>query len=259
MGASRELIDDPETGGYDSRESCECGFPMRVSILRFSLCWLMLLLMPRCLLGQDIPTEARTGAVLRTVGGVWVNGYEAKDSSAVFAGDLIETKAGFSANLTVEGSTVQLGPESVAKFGDNFLQLDHGSVSVGTSRRFQVRVNCMRVVPVLTEWTQYDVADVSRTLQVSARKDDVNVEREGGHARGTAQEKEATQHASVHEGEQRGFSENETCGAPLAPTQAGAFNAKWIEIGAGVGGGIILCAMLCRGGPSKPSISASTP
>jgi hypothetical protein len=131
-------------------------------------------------------------------------------------------------------------------------------VSVGTSRKFQVRVNCMRVVPVLSDWTQYEVADVSRTLQVSARKDDVNVEREGGHAR-ASQEKEALQHVSVHEGEQRGFSENEICGAPLAPTQAGAINAKWIEIGAGAGGGLILCAMLCRGGPSKPSMSASAP
>jgi len=231
---------------------------MRAPILRSSLCWLMLLLVPGCLLGQDIPTDPRTGAVLRTLGGVWVNGYEAKDSSAVFPGDLIETKAGFSANLTVEGSTVQLGPESVGKFGDNFIQLDHGSVSVGTSRKFQVRVNCMRVVPVLSDWTQYEVADVSRTLQVSARKDDVNVEREGGHAR-ASQEKEALQHVSVHEGEQRGFSENEICGAPLAPTQAGAINAKWIEIGAGAGGGLILCAMLCRGGPSKPSMSASAP
>jgi hypothetical protein len=233
---------------------------MRASILRSSLCWLMLLLVPRILLAQEIPTEPRTGAILRTQGGVWVNGYEAKDSSAVFPGDLIETKVGFSANLTIEGSAVLLGPESLAKFGDNFVQLEHGAVSVGTSRKFEVRVNCMRVVPVLSEWTQYEVADVNRTLQVSARKDDVNVDRETGRAKGT-QPDAGQQRASVHEGEQRGYDETQICGAPLAPTQAGAINAKWIEIGAGAGGAAVLCALLCRsgGGPPKQSLSNSAP
>ncbi len=231
---------------------------MRVSILRSLLCWLILLAMPQFLLGQDIPTQPRTGAILRTQGGVWVNGYEATDSSAVFAGDLIESKAGFSASLTLEGSSVLLGPGSLAKFGDNFIELEHGTVSVGTSTKFQVRVNCMHVVPVVNQWTQYEVGDVNRTLQVAARKLDVNVERETGRAKGTP-EKEAAQHASVHEGEQHGYDETEICGAPLAPVQAGAINAKWIEIGAGVGGAVIICAILCKGGPSKPSMSQATP
>jgi ferric-dicitrate binding protein FerR (iron transport regulator) len=235
---------------------------MRVSILRKSLCWLMLALMPHCLLAQDIPTQPRIGgAILRTQGGVWVNGYEAQDSSAVFPGDLIETKVGFSASLTLDGSTVLLGPQSLVKFGDNFLVLEHGGVSVGTSRKFEVRVNCMRVVPVLADWTQYEVQDVNRTMQVSARKDDVNVEREGGRAKGTPTAGAAEQHASVHEGEQRSYDENEICGAPPAPTQAGAINAKWIEIGGGVAGAGVLCALLCRGGggPSKPNLSQSAP
>lgn len=233
---------------------------MSVSILRPLLCWSMLVLMPPCLLGQEVPsTQARPGAILRTQGGVWVNGYEAQDSSAVFPGDLIETKVGFSANLTVEGSSVLVGAESLVKFGDNFLVLEHGAVSVGSSRKFQVRVNCMRVVPVLNEWTQYDVADVNRTIQVSAHKDDVNVERETGRAKGEP-EKEAGQHASVREGEQHGYDETEICGAPSAPKQAGAINAKWIEIGAGAAGAGILCALLCRGGSSpKPTMSQSAP
>jgi hypothetical protein len=232
---------------------------MRVSILRSSLCWLMLVLLPSCLLGQDVPSQARPAAVLRTQGGVWVNGYEANDSSAVFPGDLIETKTGFSANLTLEGSTVLLGPESLAKFGDQFIVLEHGAVSVGTSRKFEVRVNCMRVVPVQEVWTQYDVADVNRTVQVAAHKDDVNVDRETGRAKGTV-EKGAVQQASVREGEQHGYNETEICGAPLAPTQAGAINTKWIEIGAGIGGAAVICALLCRGGGgNKPSLSQSTP
>ena len=219
---------------------------------------MMLVAMPPCILGQEVPAQSRPGAILRTEGGVWVNGYEAKDSSAVFPGDLIETKSGFSANLTVEGSTILLSPQSLAKFGDNFLELEHGTVSVGTARKFQVRVNCMRVVPVLQEWTQYDVADLNRTLQVSAHKDDVNVEREMARAK-TTSAKEPEQHASVHEGEQHGYDETEMCGAPPGITSAvNVLSPKWIAIEAGVGAAVV-CALVCRGGNNPKPMSSSAP
>ncbi len=233
---------------------------MRVSILRSVLCWLMPVLIPATLLGQDIPTKARAGAILRTQGGVWVNGYEATDSSAVFAGDLIETKAGFSANLTVEGSTILMGPQSLAKFGDNFVELEHGAVSVGSSTKFEVRIDCMHVVPVLAEWTQYDVTDVNRSVQVAAHKDDVNVQQGARRVKGVKEEA-TEQRASVHEGEQHNYSQNELCGAPAPPARAGGLDTKWIEIGAGGGGAAILCALLCRGsgGSNKAPMSNSSP
>jgi len=137
---------------------------MSVSFTRWIVCWALVVAVPVSLLGQT------PSAVLHTQGGVWVNGYEAKDSSAIFTGDLLETKPGFSASLTLDGSTVLLQPQSVAKLQDNMLVLDHGSVSVTTSRSFKVRVNCLTVVPVSNEWTQYDVADLNRTIQVAARK-----------------------------------------------------------------------------------------
>ncbi len=160
---------------------------MRVLILRGFLCWVMLVIVPVSLLGKRTRQAAssQTGqariaaaGILHTQGGVWVNGYEARDSSAVFPGDLLETKPGSSANLSLDGSTVLIQPESVAKLQTNLLELDHGSVCVGTSKSFKVRVNCLTVVPVLNEWTQYEVNNVNGNVQVAARKNDVNVERE---------------------------------------------------------------------------------
>ena len=50
---------------------------------------------------------ADTGAaILHTRGGVWVNGTEVADSTAIFPGDSRETKSGFVANLGAEGSSV---------------------------------------------------------------------------------------------------------------------------------------------------------
>jgi hypothetical protein len=235
---------------------------MRVFILRNLLCWALLVIVPQALLGQ-ISAEQPAGAILHTQGGVWINNDEARDSTAVFPGDTIETKAGFNANLVLDGSTVLLAPESVARFQGDYLELSHGSVSVGTSKGFWVKVNCIRVVPVRNQWTQYEASDVNRTLQVSARKDDVNVDHEGAHQKTKTQTTAQTaERASVHEGEQHNYDESEICGPIAGPTSAGLANPKWIEIGSGVGGAALLCILLCRGsggGSQKNPMSASAP
>jgi hypothetical protein len=219
----------------------------------------MFVVVPVSLLGQTAPGQTG-GAILHTQGGVWVNGYEAKDSSAVFPGDLLETKPGSTANLSLDGSTVLLQPESVAKLQTNLLELDHGSIFVGTSKSFKVRVNCLTVVPVLNEWTQYEVNNVNGNVQVAARKNDVNVDREMNH-RKPSPETESSHSASVHETEQKSFDESEICGAAAPPVGAStSLNAKWIAAGA-AGAGLLVCVvLLCRGtGGGKPVLSTSAP
>jgi hypothetical protein len=232
---------------------------MSVVTLRCFLCWTMLVVVPVSLLGQNSPNQ--TGAaILHTQGGVWVNGYEATDSSAVFPGDLLETKAGSPANLSLDGSTVLIQPESVAKLQTNLLELDHGSVFVGTSKSFKVRVNCLTVVPVLNEWTQYEVNNLNGNVQVAARKDDVNVDR-GTDRRTPSANPESSHGSTVHETEQKSFDLSGICGAPAQPTGASSsLNPKWIAAGA-AGAGLLVCVLVCRGGshPVKPTLSTSTP
>lgn len=226
---------------------------MRVSNSFSLVGWVLIVILPVTLLGQT------PSAILHTQGGVWVNQYEAPDSTAVFPGDLIETRPGFSANLTLEGSTVQLQPETVGKFQSDFFALDHGLVAVGTSRSYKVKVNCLTVVPVTNDWTQYEVADVNRTVQVAARKSDVRVERESGHLKPSA-ENETARGEIVHEGEQKSYSETELCGAPPQPTSTRpAINPKWIGAGAAGAGGLICVIAHCFGGGGTKQVSPSTP
>lgn len=211
----------------------------------------MVVIVPASLLGQT------PSAILHTQGGVWVNGFEARDSSAIFNGDLLETKPGFSATLNLEGSSVLIQPESVAKFQGDLLVLDHGRVAVGTSKKFKVRVNCLTVVPVVNEWTQYEVTDLNGTVQVAARKLDVNVER-AMEKRKPSPENEASQEGSVREGGQKNYDESAVCGPPATPTQAGSsVSPKWIAVGAGVAG-ILICVLVCGGGGKTP-VSPSAP
>ncbi len=233
--------------------------------LRCFLCWALIAIVPASLLGQNAQTPAEKTqpdpantpvAILHTQGGVSVNGYEATDSSALFAGDLMETKPGFSGTLNLEGTTIQLQEETVAKLQDDVLLLDHGSVSVGTSKSFKVRVNCLTVIPVLNEWTQYEVTDLNGTVQVNARKGDVKVEM------GLSREKippppQTSNNATVHEGEQAKYRESEACGAAARPGAGSSLSPKWIAAGAGVGG--VLIWVLIHGGGGKNPVSASQP
>lgn len=227
---------------------------MRVSASRIFVSWVMIILLPLTLRAADTGS-----AVVHSSGGVSVNGTEVADSTAVFAGDLLETKPGFIANLDADGSSVLIQGESIVKFQGDYLILEHGSVAVGTSTSMSVHVNCIKVEPVSNDRTQYDVTDVNGTLQVVAHKKDVSI-RLGGALRKTSSEPNSSQSGIVHEGQQATRDESIACGAAVRPEGAGrALNTKWIEIGGGVGGGaLVLCLLLCRG-KSPNNVSPAQP
>ena len=103
---------------------------MSVSAVRVGISCMMAVLCPLSLMAADTRS-----AILHSDGGVWVNGNEVAASTAIFPGDVLETKPGFVANLDTEGSSVLIQPESIIKFEGTYLDLEHGSVSVGTSTR----------------------------------------------------------------------------------------------------------------------------
>lgn len=203
---------------------------------------------------------AETGAaVVHSTGGVWVNGTEVVDSSTIFPGDLLQTKPGFVANLDSEGSSVLIQPESAVEFHGSFLNLVHGTVSVGTSTSMSVHVNCIKIEPVSSARTQYDVTDASGTVQVFAHKNDVNI-KQGSVLQKASKQGESSQSATVKEGEQATRKESEACvGGPGPPSAGSALNPKLLEIGGGaVAGVVVLCLLLCRGS-STPPVSPSNP
>ncbi len=249
------LIDDSYPRSYDF---CWVGLFVGMSVLmlggklRRILTWMLMVWLPASLQAADTKS-----AVLHSQGGVWVNGMEAADASAVFPGDLLETKPGFSASLSEDGSTVSIQPESVVKFEENLLVLDHGNLVVGTTTGMRVRVHCITVIPVSdTEWTQYEVTDVNGNIQVAAHKKDVRIELEGNHSKtpsATDATGGTTRGTTVHEGEQASRRESEACGAAMSPvSMLKGVNPAWIAGGA-VGTGVLICWLAhCFGGGSGP-------
>jgi hypothetical protein len=247
---------------------------MSVSSLRNLACWMMCGIFPLSLAAQE-----SGAAMLRSNGGVWVNSKENPESTAIFSGDLIETNPGSVANIDVQGSSVLIQPESVVEWGDNVLSLDHGSVTVGTSTEFRVKVNCLNIVPVVNQWTQYDVTNVDGTVRVFAHKLDVNITQGNNQNKSSDQDKSAQDKrdqdkrdqdklgqdtsgsATVHEGDHASREASVICGAAKPPGVAGGSpisTTRWIEIGSGGGGAALLCILLCRGS-SPASVSTSNP
>jgi hypothetical protein len=225
-----------------------------VPLVRQILCWTFFVIVPSSLLlASDAPS-----AVLHVKGGVFVNGSEAPDALAIYAGDILETQAGFVANLVISGSTIIIQPESVVKYNGDSMTLEHGSVSVTTSTALTVDVDCLHVVPTSSNWTEYDVTHRTGKMQVSAVKLDVNVVHATSLKKAAAETAQAGS-TTIHEGNQGTRETSDACGSPSGPTRGvNGINKKWIEIGAAAGGAGVICALLCKGS-SPPNVSQSAP
>jgi hypothetical protein len=188
------------------------------------------------------------GAMLYGRGPVWLNGKPLPRSSAVFPGDLIQTQPESLATLDASGSGVIVLPDSLVKFGENAVSLEHGGVSVATSHRLVASARELTVTPASNAWTEFEVVDASGTVQVVTSKGDVNV----NCGKGTV---------TLSEGEQATRDESGNCKkrrktAPV-PGHGGLLTDPYVQAGALVGGGLLVCLLLCT--TSKPFVSQWKP
>jgi hypothetical protein len=214
------------------------------------VCGVMIVIVPTSLMAQS------TGrALLHSDGGTWLNGNPATDSSAIFPDDLIQTQKGYTAKIDADGSTVLVQPETVVQFEGDELFLDHGSLQLDTARELKVRVNCITVIPLTADRTQYDVTDIDGKVKVVAYKNDVKIHYAGAVPRRS--KPGASSDVIVREGEQAG--RDERCGAAIRPADAldahGAIlNSPWAIGAAAIVVGGLTCLGLChRDDPVSPS------
>ena len=200
------------------------------------------------------------GAMLHSNGtGVLVNKSMASASLAIFPHDLIETQTDAVARIEITGSTADVNPETMVQFESDEMVLDHGGVSVNTTRGLRVRVSCLTVTPVNpSDWTQYDVADVDGKVTVHALKSDVYIDGRSKSPREVRNPPHSTRDL-VREGEQK--SREEKCGgayrrAARMPGLGAMMNSLPAKIVGAAAVGTVLCFGLCPGddpiSPWKP-------
>lgn len=210
------------------------------------VCLLMMAILPLSLMADDT-----AAAMLRSGSGtVLLNRNPAQPSSALFPDDLIETQKDSPARIEATGSAADINPETLVQFEGDELVLEHGSLSVNTSRGLRVRAGCLIITPVNADWTHYDVVDVDGKVTVSALKNDVNI-----NSRSTNLERVArsghSDRVTVREGERKtradkcGAAETQSSG-PITADNAILNSLRAKIIGGAVIGGVI-CLGLCHG------------
>lgn len=207
---------------------------------------------------MSLTAQESGAAMLRSNGGVLLNGSTAPASSALFPGDTVQTQPKALARIEATGSSVDIDSETVFQFENDGIRLDHGSVSVNTSRGFRVRAGCVTVTPVNEDWTTYEVTDTDGKVTVAALKNDVYMDSRSPNPKDAKQSANSVR-VIVREGEQK--SREEKCGgADLKPSDAIAAKGailnspyvRWPAVGVVVG---VTCWALCRGDdPLSPSM-----
>ena len=219
------------------------------------VCLPMIAILPVSTLADDT-----AAAMLRSDGvGVLVNNYPVPAARALFPHDLVQTQANAVARLEATGSSTDVHPETMFTFESDELVLEHGILTVNTSRGLKVRAGCVTVTPVNGDaWTHYEVADVDGKVRVSALKNDVYLDSGSGNLKQARQSSQSSR-SIVHEGEQK--SRDEKCAGeekrePQVPGIGAALNSPWaVGIGTGIVG-LIACLGLCHNddplSPEKP-------
>jgi hypothetical protein len=136
---------------------------------------LMVVIFPVALLAADQP-----GAMLYSHGTALLNGSSIAKSSAIFSGDLIQTNKDSVANINATGSTVLVLNDSLVQYQGTTVKLEHGGVSISTSKLLATRAGDVIVSPAASVWTEFEVRDMNGTVQIAARTGDLTISDEAG-------------------------------------------------------------------------------
>ena len=217
---------------------------MHPSNLRTIFCWLLLAVMPAALLG------ANSGAAMLYAQGIaWLNGASVPRTSAVFPGDLVQTKTDAVVHINAAGSSVMVLSDSLVKYEGNTLSLEHGTVTVATTKGMSIRAGEVSVEPAQpNNQTQYEIRDVNGTVEIKAREGDLRVSN-GTETTTVAQGEQTTRDDS----EQQKNNKKRRAGGAVPAASGPLLDSRAAVIGAGVGVGALTIWVLSQGDdPASP-------
>src|SRR5271169_5491062 len=122
---------------------------MGKSVLRSMVSCVLLFLFPGSLFAAD-----SNAAMLYTNGAAWVNGaHVPRFSSAIFSGDLLQTRSDSVASITQTGSSITVLADSLVQFEGSSLNIEHGGLTVSTSKGVATTAGDVKVAPASSVWT----------------------------------------------------------------------------------------------------------
>jgi hypothetical protein len=146
---------------------------MGKSAFRGMVSCVLMILFPGSLLAADSNAAM---LYVNTNGAAWVNGaHVPRSSSAIFSGDLLQTRSDSVANINEPGSSITVLAGSLVQFQGASVDIQHGGVTVSTSKGIAATAGDVKVTPASDAWTEFNVIDVDGTVRIFARKGDLSI------------------------------------------------------------------------------------
>jgi hypothetical protein len=194
-------------------------------------------------------------AMLYAHGAAWVNGAHVPTSSAIFTGDLVQTRSDSGANINAPGSSITVLGDSLVKFEGSSLDVEHGGVAVATSKGVATTAGDVRVAPASSAWTEFNVTDVDGTVRIAARKGDLNITDDSGtttlaQGQETTRDEQSDQSTDTNKDKKK---KKRAAGAAPAAGGGALSSPLAVGIGGAVIGGVAIWVLTRTDDPVSPS------
>ena len=223
---------------------------MGKSALRSMVSCVLLFLFPGSLFAAD-----SNAAMLYTNGAAWVNGaHVPRASSAIFSGDLLQTRSDSVANINQPGSTITILSDSLVQFQGASVDIQHGGVTVATSKGIAATAGDVKVAPASDSWTEFNVIDVDGTVRIHASKGALTIS-DGKEVATLAQGQDTTRDESSGTSDNNNKKKNKKrqSGATAA-AGGGIMNSPYaIGIGAAAVAGVATWVLVKSDNPASPT------
>jgi hypothetical protein len=223
---------------------------MGMSAFRKMVSCVLLCIVPASLFAAD-----NGAAMLYANGAAWLNGSHVPSSSAIFAGDLVQTRSDSAANIHAPGSSITVLGDSLVQFQGVALKVEHGGVSVSTSKSVATIAGDVKVAPVSNAWTEFNVTDTDGTVRIAARKGDLNVTDANGTLTVLAQGQQTTlDDQSDQTGDKDKKKDRRRAGGAVPAAGGGMLNSPIaIGVGAAAIGGVTIWVLTRSSNPVSPA------
>jgi hypothetical protein len=195
-------------------------------------------------------------AMLYTNGSAWVNGsHVPRASAAIFSGDMVQTRANSVANINESGSSITVLADSLVQFQGASVDIQHGGVTVSTSKGIVATAGDVKVTPASNAWTEFKVIDIDGTVKIHAEKGSLFID-DGSKVVTLAQgqpDQTADENNPDAKASKKKKNRNQVAGA--VPAAGGGMLSSPIAIGIGAGAiiGVTTWVLVKNSNPASPS------
>jgi len=189
-------------------------------------------------------------------GAAWVNGAHVPRSSfAIFSGDLLQTRSDSIANINESGSSITVLSDSLVQFQGTSIDIEHGGVTVSTSKKTAATAGDIKISPASDSWTEFNVTDLDGTVRIAARKGDLTID--DGKAVVMLAQGQDTTRDEISDSASNGKKKNKKRAAGATPAAGGGIMNSPIAIAVGGGAAIALTTWILvksddPASPTKP-------